>query len=130
MAREPATPATTKSAKRVLLVDDEAIVSKVIRRQLVALGLQVTEARDVEQALLCLETGEVFDLLFTDWSMPGLSVEILLERFRESLPEARIVVSSGLSPSEMSSDQSGWDALLCKPFSIEELKQVIDNLLG
>ncbi len=70
-----------------------------------------------------------FDLIITDFQMPGLSGVNLLPRLRMIQPWARVVVipTRRLRQSERQIMESAADAVLAKPFSIDQLKTVIQK---
>jgi CheY-like chemotaxis protein len=57
--------------ERILLVEDNDAVRRVVARQLEELGYSVVTAGNAPEALQVLECDEQFDLLFTDVVMPG-----------------------------------------------------------
>ena len=102
IAREPATegdaPATPAPARsdplRVLAVDDDAIVLLNTVTMLEDLGHSVAEVHSGPQALEALEEGE-FDLLISDFAMPGMNGGELIRRAREVRPGIRAAIVSG-----------------------------------
>ena len=64
-----------KEAKslRVLLVDDDILVSMGAADMLLDLGHSVTEAQSGPHALKLLETDAPFDIVVTDYAMPGMN---------------------------------------------------------
>lgn len=70
--RENAAPAAREITKRILVVDDEAVVREVLARTFRKLGYEVTETADADEAVkafLC----QSFDLITLDIDMPGLN---------------------------------------------------------
>jgi CheY-like chemotaxis protein len=100
----PSTPAAERSqglrATSVLLVDDDAGIRSVVRHYLEDEGASVMEAMDAEQAVLLLTKGYRATVVVTDFIMPGLSGANWLARLRELLPEQKIVVMTGMPPSD------------------------------
>ena len=88
MKTAPSSPA------RVLLVDDNADGLLVRRLMLEEAGYVVETARHAEQALECFN-GSTFDVVVTDYKMPGMNGIELIGRLREVDPNARIVLISG-----------------------------------
>ena len=123
-------PATAR-ARRVLLVEDEDMVRKVLSRMLAVRGLQVHAAASGAEALALFDAPgtEPFDLLVTDLMMPdggGLSVA---RNLSERHPGRKVLFVSGYS----SAETEGWEPeqyrFLTKPFGSAELARVIDELL-
>nr|WP_244541321.1 response regulator [Rhizobium tibeticum] len=59
------------------------------------LGHVVTEANSGAAALALLEAGNVFDLMITDYSMPGMNGAELGQAARNLVPDLPILVASG-----------------------------------
>jgi PAS domain S-box-containing protein len=83
------------SALRVLMVDDDALVAMSSVDMLEDLGHSVAEANSGAAALAMLRSGETFDLMITDYSMPGMNGAELGKAARELFPELPILVASG-----------------------------------
>ena len=133
IAREPATegdaPATPAPARsdplRVLAVDDDAIVLLNTVTMLEDLGHSVAEVHSGPQALEALEEGE-FDLLISDFAMPGMNGGELIRRAREVRPGIRAAIVSGYA------DLPEGTALdvprLGKPFTEDDLAMLIARM--
>jgi len=85
----------TKTSLRVLMVDDDALVAMSSVDMLEDLGHVVTEANSGAAALALLEAGNVFDLMITDYSMPGMNGAELGRAARRLVPDLPILVASG-----------------------------------
>jgi len=67
---------------RVLVADDSSTMRKIILRSLQAVGVKdVAEAADGAEALSIFAPGK-FDLVLTDWNMPGMTGLDLLKAIR------------------------------------------------
>ena len=63
----------TRHESTVLVVDNESVMRRFVRRSLEAKHYHVEEARDGESALALIQARtEPFDLVLTDLSMPGI----------------------------------------------------------
>ena len=121
-----------KGNNRILLVDDEEALIRAIRKMIELLGYEVTDATGGTEALSLFRLHpEDFDLVITDYSMPGmigtdLAVEIM--RIRPDIP---IVLSTGFNEkiSEKSVKDMGISALMMKPVSLSEIAEVIHEVL-
>jgi two-component system, cell cycle sensor histidine kinase and response regulator CckA len=113
--------------QRVLVVEDNAAVRRVVARQLRHLGYRVVEAERAMAALELLQN-EAVDLLLTDIVMPGgLDGVQLAMQVRKLWPTLKIVLTSGF-PEARSNDTIGFSEdfrLLSKPYSIDELGRVL-----
>ena len=76
---------------RILIVDDDASLRRVLQVQLEQDGYQVTAAASAQQALSILQLRPV-DLMITDLKMPGLSGLELLNHVRSEHPPTVIIV--------------------------------------
>lgn len=107
---------------RVLLVEDDPHVRRLVARELARLGLEVTAVESAEEAL---RMEEPTDLLVTDRSLPGMNGEELARTLRQRAPHLKVLLISGV-PQEPEDDTI---AFLFKPFSPSELKSAVAALL-
>jgi two-component system NtrC family sensor kinase len=120
-----------ESSLRVLVVDDEEPVVRLMSRLLHDLGHRPTLVTSGEAALEVIGR-EPFDLILCDVKMPGLNGFALAAAIRERIPDLadRLIFITGdtLSPATREAlDQSG-NLFLPKPFAIEQLELAIQNL--
>lgn len=78
--------------KRILLVEDNPVILRAIRRFL-SLRFQVDTAGDAESAAVLLEE-HAYDAVITDFELPGRDGLWLLERAAERCPRARRILTS------------------------------------
>ena len=120
------------SRRRVLIVDDEPGVRKLVRDLLESIGCRCTEAADGESAL-ALAGAEPFDLVVLDLMLPGIDGHEVCRRLRE-LPGASylkiLVVSGSKEPGELDDLlPRGADDCLAKPFDARQLKARVEHAL-
>jgi PAS domain S-box-containing protein len=117
----------TAGPKRILLVDDDALIAMSSADMLADLGHEVVEAYSGKEALELLDGGATFDLLITDYSMPGMTGAELAQAVRERVPGLPILLASGYAdlPSGVEIDA----ARLAKPYSQEQLASVLGKIL-
>ncbi|HZS09453.1 MAG TPA: response regulator transcription factor [Blastocatellia bacterium] len=107
--------------KRILVVDDETQITRVLRRSLETHGYDVRVAADGESAL------DVFndwspDLVVTDLSMPNVDGIELCRRLRERSAIPIIVLSvKGEEQTKVKALDAGADDYVTKPFGMDEL---------
>ena len=109
-------------AERVLVVDDEAQITRVLRTALSAQGYDVRAANDPEEALLLFDEWHP-DLMVTDLMMPGISGVELCRRVRSkgTDPDHRALRPRPGAKSKIEALDAGADDYVTKPFSIQEL---------
>lgn len=112
------------SAGRILVVDDEPQIRRVMRTTLTAHGYEVEDARSGEDGLEKLRAGK-YDLVLLDINMPGMGgVEacrtIRQERHGSELAIIMLTVRSAESDKVEALD-AGADDYVTKPFSTTEL---------
>ena len=115
--------------KIVLVVEDDARVRKITVNRLEHLGYQAIAAENGKKALEVLATSKDIDLVFTDMVMPGgMSGAELLDRVRNNYPHIQRLLTSGYAKkTELPVDGTLW---LRKPYSINEMSNIFDQLLG
>lgn len=113
----------------ILLVEDEAIVRKVIENTLGREGHTVVSAADGQQGLVSFLAGS-FDLVITDLAMPIVNGKQLIEAIRRHNPEIPIILYTGFGDQlvDENSVPEGINRLLKKPASAETLYATIAEL--
>ena len=116
---------------RVLVVDDEPVVRRQVRRMLQSHGYSVLEAADGSAALAALDE-EAPALMLLDVTMPGLDGTEVVREARRRGHAVPILLFSGYAdfPLEQRLEQSAYDGFLAKPFSLESLLTSIAKALG
>jgi PAS domain S-box-containing protein len=113
---------------RVLLVDDDILVSMGAADMLLDLGHSVTEAQSGAQALKLLETDSPFDIVVTDYAMPGMNGFELAQRIKGSNPRLPIVLATGYA--ELPSDRSIEFGHLSKPYTANALAAALEKAIN
>ena len=116
--------------RRILLVDDEPLVRDSIRKVLQFDGHTVETAADGEEALALFRKSS-FDLVVTDYEMPGIKGDQLAVAIKAILPLQPVLMISayGEHLRSASCPLTAVDAIIGKPFQIGELRQAIAKLL-
>src|SRR6185503_11160348 len=101
---------------RILLIDDDPAELRPLQEAIERAGHSVASARSGLEALRLLDD-ERFDVLLTDWLMPGVDGIELTRRARETKRVPAIVVMSSLEGIEARTHaiQAGADEYLVKP---------------
>jgi len=106
----------------ILVTDDDADLRRVLRRTLDALGFEVAESSNGEQALRQVETQQ-FQAVLLDVNMPGAGGIVTCREMRRKHPQLQILM---LTVRDREADKiealdAGADDYITKPFSIPEL---------
>jgi two-component system cell cycle sensor histidine kinase/response regulator CckA len=117
-----------KGAETILMVDDEDLLLTMGQAIMSAFGYKVITANSGQKALEILAKNEPpIDLLITDLVMPGMSGRELVEQARKTVPDLRILRTSGyVFPGKDENDI----AYLQKPFTSRELLIKVKNALA
>ncbi len=115
---------------RVLVVDDEPDIRKVVRLTLDKAGYQVLEAEDGEKAIEILNTGEnrlMLDVIICDIRMPKINGVEAIAYFRKEYPRVPLIVLTGFPDVEMATSflRQGVVDYLVKPVEGEKLKGAV-----
>lgn len=131
-AEQASVPSTDKSprlraSRRILLVDDDVLIAMSSTDMLIDLGHEVVEVHSGKAALKIIDSGENFDLLITDYSMPGMTGMELAKAARDRVPDLPVLLASGYAdlPPGVEIDV----VRLGKPHSQDQLAAVIDKML-
>jgi PAS domain S-box-containing protein len=119
--------------KTVLLVEDEEMVASIGRQMLERLGCRVIVAQTGDEALALYEKRRAeIDLVILDMIMPGMGGGVVFDRIRAIAPQAAVLLSSGYSLNGQALEimKRGCRGFIQKPFSIEQLKQKISEILS
>ena len=131
---EPArlSPAARGEGQRVLLVEDEPAVRRLMATVLQEHGYSVLEAPSGDDALAALaDSPQSIDLLVTDVVMPGLDGPTLAARLRQGSADLRVLLVSGHPRDRLPEgiEESPDMAFLRKPFGVRDLAQAVRDLL-
>ena len=120
---------------RILVVDDFATMRRIIKNVLRQIGFtDITEADDGKSAIRQLKA-EKYDLILSDWNMPGMSgLELLNEvRADAELKDLPFVMITAEAKKEniIEAVKAGVTSYVVKPFTAEtvgeKLRKIFDN---
>jgi two-component system, chemotaxis family, chemotaxis protein CheY len=115
---------------RVLVADDSGVVRKMIVRALDSIGVEdVCEAADGDEALKQFFSSH-FDLVLTDWNMPGKNGLEVIKSIRSAGFAVPIIMVTTVEQQGDVQDafEAGVTDYLTKPFEIEDLMVKIESL--
>lgn len=114
---------------RVLVADDSGTMRKIILRSLNAVGISsAVEAADGEQAVALFKPGE-FDLVLTDWNMPGKTGLEVIKEIRAQDPKVPIIMITTEAEKRrvLEAVHAGVTDYLVKPFTPDTLREKLDK---
>lgn len=116
-----------KQPRRILLVDDDILIAMSSADMVTDLGHDVVEAHSGAEALEILGSDQQFDLLITDYSMPGMNGADLVNAARRLVPDLPVLLASGYAdlPAGVQVDA----VRLGKPYTQDQLAHEISNAL-
>lgn len=136
MADQPREKIEPGSQGRILIVDDQPLVRKTLVRMLAHFGYEAEEAKDGVEALDLFNKAKAahqpFDALILDLIIPGCpGGEEILQQLMDIDPKVKAIASSGYAndPIMAHFQDYGFSACLNKPFTSENLKQVLSQLI-
>jgi PAS domain S-box-containing protein len=122
---------------RILVIDDDEMILTVVSSMLSTLGYQYAVAKDgvagCDQYVRAKTEGAPFAAVLLDATIPnGLSGEEALKLLLETDPDARVILCSGYTDSDLlrEAGQLGFKAILPKPFRISEFVSVFNEVLA
>jgi signal transduction histidine kinase len=127
-AREEAL--TTARSLHVLVVDDEAVTRGVLTSYLASDGHSVVTATNAREALGFFET-RTFDLMITDYAMPGMNGLELAGAVRQKHAAQPVILVSGFPPATLGRDgePTGVSLVMAKPVALRELRRALVSVM-
>lgn len=121
------------SARRILLVDDQREVTRVLRSSLELLNRDfvIVDVPSGEEAMLEVQRTP-FDLLVTDVRLPGIDGLTLINRVRRANSAAKIILISGEPPATLEPEvkRIAPFAYFPKPISVDKFLDAVQSALG
>ena len=139
LSQRPASPARIAAAPApkaaspatILVVDDSEEVREVLRELLSRHGYTVVTCPDGESGLVELES-RTFDLAMVDLGLPGISGLEVAHRLKQRWATTQVALMTGygdrLGPEDAGA--KGVDFVLSKPFSLDQLRSVVEHALA
>lgn len=124
--------AADQSVLRVLVVEDDVHIGRLVERILQREGFAVVRVVDVDSARAVLKEPRAVDLLFTDVVLPGQSSGAdLAAELREQRPDLPIILTTGYDQSRIADHPGLLDsvAFLPKPFTAVQVRDLVRQQL-
>lgn len=126
----------TPILSRVLLMDDEQIIIRMLTQMIEHLGVEADAAVDgtevLEMYAAAEAAGNPYELVIMDLTIPGgMGGEETIGLLKEQFPDSKVIVSSGYAedPIIAQYESYGFSGVLKKPYTIENLKTVLNEIL-
>jgi two-component system, response regulator, stage 0 sporulation protein F len=121
----------SQSKTRILIVDDAGPVVVLCVNVLQALGYVVKGANRGETAVELLRK-EPFDLMVLDYKMPGMTGFDVYQQAKVLYPDLAVILVTGHGSPEVLSEANrlGFDSILLKPFTSDELRGTVEKALA
>jgi two-component system, cell cycle sensor histidine kinase and response regulator CckA len=127
-----AAPTAVEQRKHVMYVDDDQALVSLVQRLLRRRGYQVTGFLDPREATQALrEQPMAYDLVVTDYNMPGYCGVDLVRDSQAIRPDLPVALASGYVTAEIEAQalEAGALALIYKPNDVNELCDTVDRLI-
>jgi two-component system chemotaxis response regulator CheY len=116
-----------RSSLRILVVDDQSSIRRIVQSQLVSIGFtSIVQAANAKEAVEKLHT-TTFSLIISDWHMPEMSGFELLQYVRSSTLHEKtpfiLLTTETERENVIRAAQSGVTFYLTKPFTTEVLEK-------
>lgn len=123
--------------KRILFMDDEALLRSVVTRMLEIMGYETVPAADGEEAVRlyreAAEQGRPFDAVILDLSVPGgMGGREAMKKLLEYDPGVVALISSGFVGDSALRDyrRYGFKGVVAKPYTSDELRETLAEVLS
>ena len=122
----------TGGTETVLLVEDEEVLSEIVRLLLESKGYKVHTAKDGNEAINVYELHkQEIDIVLTDMGLPGISGIDVFIKLREINPNVNVIAASGFFEKDMKSKLTAYGAkgFIQKPYTPDVVLKVIRQVL-
>ena len=117
---------SVNSSKRILAVDDEPFVCESVKMMLTFDGHHVETAASGDEALAKFDAGR-FDLVVTDYAMPGMKGDQLAKAIKRQAPAMPVILLTAFPPENQ---PPCFNLVLTKPFSFDDLRNALVKVEG
>lgn len=120
-----------KRQPRILVAEDEEIIAQAICAYLKAQGCEVCQAGDTQQMLMLLAQQE-FDIVISDYLMPGGGGKALIEFLLTQPKQPALIMITGLPEEQLLCEIEKLERARClgKPFQLSSLGEIVEEFLA
>lgn len=122
-------PVENPALLNLLIVDDERAVREAAREAALVLGYRAAASDSADQAMRLLESQSI-DVVLLDMKLPGASGLEILRQIKSRRPDIEVIVITGHGTVEsaVQAMKAGAYDFMTKPFSLEELKLLLERV--
>ena len=115
-------------SKKILIVDDDEVIVDVLTQLFARLGHESAAADNAYSGLNLFLKGQ-FDIVFTDYDMPGMDGITFAHHIKEISPDSLIILMTGHDRASILKqiEDSRIDLTLFKPFGFLEVMQILED---
>ncbi len=128
---------SNQAGGKVLIMDDDEIIRKMLKNMLNLAGYEVESSADGAEALekykKAMDARDTFNAVIMDLTVPGgMGGKEAITKLLEIDPAASVIVSSGYATDPIMSEYKkyGFSAVIAKPYSIRQLQETINGLIS
>ncbi len=116
--------------QRILIVDDEAVIRRLLHQKLSRVGYSCEEADSAEQALTRLASNQI-ELVILDVNMPGKSGIDVLPEIKSNYPNAAVIMATAVAEVSVAVEcmKQGAEDYICKPFNLDDVAMSVERTL-
>jgi DNA-binding NtrC family response regulator len=115
---------------KILIIDDNNDLRIVVSKMLSRLGYEVSSADSGENGLSIFLENK-FDIVLSDYEMPGMDGVALACSVKKRSPRTRVVIMTGAGKETVfSRNSTAVDEVISKPFTLAGIDETIQNLSG
>lgn len=119
-----------ENSAKILVVDDNNPLRILLSKMLSRLGYEVSSADSGENGLRIFLRNK-FDLVFSDYEMPGIDGVDFACSIKKCSPRTPVVIMTGAGrEAVLSRNSAAVDEVISKPFTLAQLDETIQNLFG
>ena len=116
--------------QRILIVDDEAAIRRLLHQKLSRIGYSCEEASSAEQALSKLANNQI-ELVILDVNMPGKSGIDVLPEIKSNHRDTMVIMATAVAEASVAIEcmKRGAEDYICKPFNLDDVAMSVERTL-
>jgi len=119
-----------ETGKNILVVDDNKFLRIAVSKMLSRLGYEVLSADSGENGLSIFLKNK-FDVVLSDYEMPGMDGVAFACSIKKSSPSTQVVIMTGAGrETVLARKTTAVDEVISKPFTLAEIDEMIQSLSG